>query len=390
MNPIHNPYAPGAGTKPPALTGRDELRESLRISLARIKLGKSAKSVLLLGLRGVGKTVLLDQILMDAEESGIHTVRIEAPEQQSLPAMLAPALRIELLRLSRAAKAKDVAWRALKALAGFAKALKVTYQDIEVGLDAEPEKGLADNGDLATDLSALLQAAGEAAKQEATALVLFIDELQYVQEAELAALITALHRCAQKQLPVTLVGAGLPQLRGKMGEAKSYAERLFEFPEMGPLSRQSCDQALVIPARIEGVEFEETALERIFNETKGYPYFIQEWGKHSWDVASRSPITFEDVVIASKETIAALDESFFRVRFDRLTPLEKDYMKAMSLLGKGPHRSGDIAARMNKEVTRLAPIRSGLIAKGMIYSPSHGETAFTVPLFDEFILRVMP
>lgn len=390
MNPIHNPYAPGAGTKPPALAGRDDLREALRISLARIKLGKSAKSVLLLGLRGVGKTVLLDQILMDAEESGIHTVRMEAPEQQSLPAMLAPALRIELLRLSRVAKAKDVAWRALKALAGFAKALKVTYQDIEVGLDAEPEKGLADNGDLATDLSALLQAAGEAAKQEATALVLFIDELQYVQEVELAALITALHRCAQKQLPVTLVGAGLPQLRGKMGEAKSYAERLFEFPELGPLNRQSCDQALVIPARIEGVEFEETALERIFSETKGYPYFIQEWGKHSWDVASRSPITFEDVVIASKETIAALDESFFRVRFDRLTPLEKDYMKAMSLLGKGPHRSGDIAARMNKEVTRLAPIRSGLIAKGMIYSPSHGETAFTVPLFDEFILRVMP
>lgn len=390
MNPIHNPYAPGAGTKPPALTGRDELREALRISLARIKLGKSAKSVLLLGLRGVGKTVLLDQILEDAEESGIHTVRIEAPEQQSLPAMLAPALRIELLRLSRAAKAKDVAWRALKALAGFAKALKLTYQDIEVGLDAEPEKGLADNGDLATDLTALLQAVGEAAKQEATALVLFIDELQYVHEVELAALITALHRCAQKQLPVTLVGAGLPQLRGKMGEAKSYAERLFEFPEMGPLNRQSCDQALVIPARLEGVEFEETALERIFNETKGYPYFIQEWGKHSWDVASRSPITIEDVVIASKETIATLDESFFRVRFDRLTPLEKDYMKAMSVLGKGPHRSGDIAARMNKEVTRLAPIRSGLIAKGMIYSPSHGETAFTVPLFDEFILRVMP
>ncbi len=362
----------------------------MRISLARIKLGRFAKSILLLGLRGVGKTVLLDQILMDAEESGIHTVRIEAPEQQSLPAMLAPALHIELLRLSRAAKAKDVTWRALQALAGFAGALKVTYQDIEIGLDADPEKGLADNGDLATDLSALLQAAGEAAKQESTALVLFIDELQYVREAELAALITALHRCAQKQLPVTLVGAGLPQLRGKMGEAKSYAERFFEFPEMGPLNRESCGQALVIPARLEGVEFEEAALERIFDETKGYPYFIQEWGKHSWDVASRSPITFEDVVIASKETIAALDESFFRVRFDRLTPLEKDYMKAMSVLGKGPHRSGDIAARMNKEVTRLAPIRSGLITKGMIYSPSHGETAITVPLFDEFILRVMP
>ena len=390
MNPIHNPYAPGAGTRPPALTGRDDLRNALKISLARIKLGKSAKSVLLLGLRGVGKTVLLDQILMDAEDQGIHAVRIEAPEQQSLPAMLAPALRIELLRLSRTAKAKDLAWRALKALAGFAKTLKVTYQDIEVGLDTEPEKGLADNGDLATDLLALLQASGEAAKQAETALVLFIDELQYVQESELAALITALHRCAQRQLPVALVGAGLPQLRGKMGEAKSYAERLFDFPEIGPLNRQSSDEALVIPAQEEGIDFEQAALERIFNETKGYPYFIQEWGKHCWDVASTSPITLANVIDAGRVTIAALDESFFRVRFDRLTPHEKEYMRAMASLGVGPHRSGDVAAQLKKEVTRLAPIRSGLIAKGMIYSPSHGETAFTVPLFDEFMRRIMP
>jgi len=366
------------------------LRDALKISMARIKLRKPAKSVLLLGLRGVGKTVLLDQILLDAEELGIHTVRMEATEKQSLPAMLAPALRIELLRLSRLAKAKDLAWRALRALAGFAKALKVSYRDIEVGIDSEPEKGLADNGDLANDLSALLQAAGEAAKQEEAALLLFIDELQYIHEVDLEALIASLHRCAQRQLPVALVGAGLPQLRGKMGEAKSYAERLFDFPEMGPLSRYASDKALVIPAQEEGVDFDQAALERIYQETKGYPYFIQEWGKHSWDVATASPITLSNVIDAGRETIAALDESFFRVRFDRLTPQEKDYMRAMAELGVGPHRSGDIASELKKGVTRLAPIRSGLIAKGMIYSPAHGETAFTVPLFDEFMRRIMP
>lgn len=390
MNPISNPYAPGAGTRPPALTGRDELRNAIQIGLARIRNGKSSRSVLMLGLRGVGKTVLLDQILMDAETQGIQTIRIEAPEQRSLPAMLAPALRGALLRLSRSAKAKDMGLRALKALVGFAKSLKVTYQDIEVGFDTEPEIGLADNGDLATDLTALLEATGEAAKQDGTALVMFIDELQYVKEDELAALITALHRCAQRQLPITLVGAGLPQLRGKMGEAKSYAERLFEFAEIGPLNEEATYEALQKPALEEKVTFNQDALHKIYQETKGYPYFIQEWGKHSWDVADQSPITIEDVSTASKETIAALDESFFRVRFDRLTPVEKEYMRAMAELGQGPHRSGDIASKIRKGVTQLAPIRSALITKGMIYSPSHGETAFTVPLFDEFMRRIMP
>lgn len=344
----------------------------------------------MVGLRGVGKTVLLDRMRDDAEASGIHTIRIEAPESRSLPAILAPQLRQALLRLSLNARAKEFAQRALRGLAGFAKALKVKFQDIEVGLDFEPEPGLADNGDLEHDLQALLEVTGIAAKKAGTALAMFVDELQYVEEEELAALITALHRTAQRSLPVVLIGAGLPQLPGRMGRAKSYAERLFDFPELGPLSPEAARIAIVKPASDEGVQVDEDALGRIIKETQRYPYFLQEWGKHAWNVADASPIKLRDVERASRTAIAALDESFFRVRFDRLTPLEKKYLRAMAELGPGPHRSGDIAVQLKREVTSLGPTRSQLIAKGMIWSPSHGDTAFTVPLFDEFMRRIMP
>jgi len=390
MDPIKNPYAPGAGTPPPELAGRDDLRETVRIALERVRAGRPTKSILMVGLRGVGKTVLLDRLREDAEAAGIQTLRVEAPESRSLPAILAPQLRQALLRLSRNDLAKEFAQRALRGLAGFAKALKMKYQDIEVGFDYEPEPGLADNGDLEHDLQALLEVTGAAAKKAGTALALFVDELQYVQEEELAALITALHRTAQRSLPVVLVGAGLPQLPGKMGRAKSYAERLFDFPPIGPLSHGAARLAIDKPAVDQGVSVAEDALERIIQETRGYPYFLQEWGKHAWDTASESPITLQDVERATSSAIAALDESFFRVRFDRLTPLEKKYLRAMAELGAGPHRSGDIAERLGREVTSLGPIRSQLIVKGMIWSPSHGDTAFTVPLFDEFMKRIMP
>jgi len=390
MDPVLNPYAPGAGTPPPELAGRDALLESVRIAIERTRRGLPAKSVLMVGLRGVGKTVLLDRMRDEAEGADVHTVRIEAPERRSLPALLAPQLRQALLRLSRNEQARDLAQRALRALAGFVGALKFKYEDIEVGLDFDPEPGLADNGDLEHDLQALLETVGAAAAQASTALVMFVDELQYVKEAELAALITALHRCAQRRLPVALVGAGLPQLRGQMGEAKSYAERLFDFPEVGPLSPDAATLAITKPARDQGVTFEAAAVERIVAETRGYPYFLQEWGKHAWDVAAASPITLADVRTASASAVAALDESFFRVRFDRLTPTEKRYLRAMADLGPGPHRSGDIADRLGRKVTSLAPTRNQLIAKGMIWSPSHGDTAFTVPLFDAFMKRIMP
>ena len=390
MDPVRNPYAPGAGTPPPELAGRDELRETVRIAIARIRRGSPSKSLLMVGLRGVGKTVLLDRMRDDAEATGVHTIRIEAPENRSLPALLAPQLRQALLRLSRVERAKQHADRALRALAGFAKSLKLKYQDIEVGLDFDPEPGLADNGDLEHDLQALLEVVGAAAQQADTALAMFIDELQYVQEEELAALITALHRCAQRRLPVVLVGAGLPQLRGRMGEAKSYAERLFDFPEVGPLLADAARQAIVVPANDEGVALTDGAVDAILARTQCYPYFLQEWGKHAWDAADASPITLEDIDQASITAVAALDESFFRVRFDRLTPAQKIYMRAMAELGPGPHRSGDIAERLGRKVTSLGPTRSQLIEKGMIWSPNHGDTAFTVPLFDEFMRRIMP
>lgn len=390
MDPITNPFAPGAGTPPPELAGRDDLREAVRIAAERIRRGLPAKSVLMIGLRGVGKTVLLDRMRDDMEASGIHTLRIEAPENRSLPAILVPELRLALLRLSRNDRARELGHRALRALAGFATALKVKYQDIEVGIDFEPEPGLADNGDLQHDLQALLEATGQAAQKAGTALVMFIDELQYVEELQLAALIMSLHRTAQRKLPVMLVGAGLPQLRGNMGNAKSYAERMFEFPEIDALDEEAAKLAIRKPLADLTVQIKDSALKQLLVATHRYPYFLQEWGKQTWNVAPASPITRQDVTTASVEAVARLDESFFSVRFDRLTPSEKNYLRAMAELGPEPHRSGDIADVLGRKVTSLGPVRSQLISKGMIWSPSHGDTAFTVPLFDEFMKRKMP
>jgi hypothetical protein len=366
------------------------LREQVRIALERIRARRPAKSALLVGLRGVGKTVLLERMRRDAESSNIQTLRVEAPESRSLPALLAPQLRQALLRLSRNAQARDLSRRALQGLAGFVTALKVRYKDIEVGIDLDPEPGLADNGDLDQDLPALFEVVGQAADRADTALAMFIDEMQYVEEEELAALITALHRAAQLQLPVVLVGAGLPQLPGRMGRAKSYAERLFNIVSIGPLSPEDAKAALVHPARWENVEFNPDALDRIVGETEGYPYFLQEWGKHCWDAADASPITLEDVNTATRSVIAALDEGFFRIRFDRLSPAEKRYLRAMAELGPGPHRSGEIARLLNRPVKSVAPLRAILIQKGMVWSPGHGDTAFSVPRFDAFMRRIMP
>ncbi len=389
MTPINNPFSPGAGTQPPELAGRDELREALQVSIERTKRGFSSKCVVMTGLRGVGKTVLLDRVRLDAEDAGIQAMRIEAPEDRSLPAILLPELRQTLLRLSRSEKAKDLAERGLRALAGFAKSMKVKFEDIEVGLDFEPEIGLADNGDLEQDLQMLMEAVGNAAAKADTAAILFIDEVQYVREKELAALITTLHRMAQRKLPVLMIGAGLPQIPGQMGKAKSYAERLFDFPVIGPLSKEATYKAIELPIQSQGMQIEADALELIYEQTKGYAYFLQEWGKHSWAAAPNSPIRRRDVETASITAIAALDDSFFRVRLDRLTPVEKRYLRAMAELGPGPHRSGDVAEVLGRKVTSLGPVRNKLVAKGMIWSPSHGDTGFTVPLFDEFMRRVM-
>ncbi len=390
MDARRNPYSPGAGTPPPELAGRDDLIERAAVALDRIRKGRSARSFILYGLRGVGKTVLLNRIRIDAEERGLIGTKIEAPEDRSLPALLAPALRTTLLRLDRGEAMKAKAGHAMRALAGFAKALKFKYQDLELGLDIDPQKGLADSGDLDSDLTALLAAVGAAAAEHKTAVILFVDELQYVPEAQLASLISALHATSQDGLPITMVAAGLPQLVGQTGRAKSYAERLFEFVRVDRLDETAARDALTVPAREEGVEFTDEAIAEVMRQTLGFPYFLQEWGKHSWNAASESPIGAADTTRATGAALAELDDSFFRVRFDRLTPAEKRYMRGMAELGAGPHRSGDVAEALGRKVTTVAPTRNTLIAKGMIYSPSHGDTAFTVPLFDGFMKRIMP
>lgn len=390
MDPRKNPYAPGAGTLPPELAGRDDVIERAAIALDRIRDGRAARSMIFYGLRGVGKTVLLTRIRIDAEARGIVSVAIEAPEDRSLPGILIPPLRAALLRLSRGEQVKSGAARALRALGGFIGSMKVKYQDLEFGIDLDKEAGLADSGDLESDLADLLRAVGLAAKERQTAIVLYIDELQYVPEDQLAALIAALHRVSQEQLPVTLMAAGLPQLLGQTGRAKSYAERLFEFVPIDRLPPGAAKAALERPAEREDVRFTDPAIRKIVEETRGYPYFIQEWGKHSWDVATKSPIALGDADEATRRATAELDASFFRVRFDRLSPGEKRYLRAMAELGEGPHRSGDIAEVLGQKVTSVAPVRNTLISKGMIYSPAHGDTAFTVPLFDGFMKRTMP
>lgn len=389
MDPRTNPYAPGAGTFPPELAGRDEIIERAAIALDRFRDGRAARSLLLVGLRGVGKTVLLTRIAQQSEARGFVVLSVEAPEKRSLPALLIPPLRTALLKLDRVAATGDMAKKALRALGGFVNAMKLKYQDIAFGVELGSESGVADSGDLEHDLIDLFTEIGRAAREKETAIVLFIDELQYVEEDQFASLITALHKCAQYQLPVALIGAGLPQLVGRAGRAKSYAERLFEYPEIGPLSDAEAKKALVAPAERENVKFDDGALAEILAQTKAYPYFLQEWGKHSWACADASPITREDAVAATDLAISELDDSFFRVRFDRLTPAEKRYLRAMAQLGAGPHKSGDIAQLLNKKVQAVAPTRATLISKGMIYSPAHGDNSFTVPLFDGYMKRVM-
>jgi AAA ATPase-like protein len=387
MDRATNPFAPGAGTKPPELAGRDQILEDARVALTRVMAGRSAKGELLLGLRGVGKTVLLNTIEDLAVGQDFLTVLLETQEDRTLPQLLVPALRRVLLRLNTGERMKAKSKEALQALRAFASIFKVTIGEIEVGI--EPGRGTADSGDLHNDLPELLIAIGEAAKESGTAVTIIIDEMQYLTSEDLAALIVSIHKVTQEGLPLLLFGAGLPQLAALAGDAKSYAERLFDYPAVGPLDEDAASDAIRQPIRREGAEIDENALSKIVNMTQGYPYFLQEWGSHVWNTAERSPITAEDVEKATAGALRQLDAGFFRVRMDRLTPKEKLYMRAMAELGPGPHRSGDIAEAMNESVQSVAPLRQGLIKKGMIFSPAYGETAFTVPMFDEFLRRTM-
>lgn len=341
-----------------------------------------------MGLRGVGKTVLLNRISDLASDEGCEAVFLEAPEDRGLAEMLVPPLKSLLVRLSRAEHAKELARLGLGILRAFAAAFKVEVSDLGFGVKAEA--GTADSGNLEADLPELLLSVATAASGAGKPVILVIDELQYLSARDLGALITAVHRTGQRALPLLVMAAGLPQLAALAGEAKSYAERLFVYPNVGRLPEDAAKDAIRSPVRKQGVEITEGALTMIVEQTRGYPYFLQEWGSHAWDAAAGSPITQGDVERATAEALAQLDEGFFRVRMDRLTPCEKAYMRAMAALGPGPHRSGDIAKALKVDVRAAGPLRNGLIRKGMIFSPQHAETAFTVPMFDEFMRRSIP
>ncbi len=390
MDPIRNPFVPGAGSPPPALAGRADILEQARITLGRVARGRASKSIMVVGLRGVGKTVLLNRVQEMAEAEGYQALLIETPENKRLAPLLLPPLRSLLFRLDRLENVSEQVKRAMRILKSFAGAVSVKYGEVEIGLDIDPERGSADSGDIESDLAELFLAVAEAAKARGTAVALIVDELQYLTEEELSAVIMAVHRVSQRQLPLVLVGAGLPQLVGLAGRSKSYAERLFDYPVAGALSRLDAIKALADPVISEGAAFTDEALEQIIETTEGYPYFLQEWGYQAWNLSSSMTIDLNVVNDATREAIRRLDQSFFRVRLDRLTPREKAYLRAMAELGPGPHRSGDIADQLNAAVASVAPLRGGLIKKGMIYSPTHGDTAFTVPLFDQFMRRTIP
>jgi type II secretory pathway predicted ATPase ExeA len=386
--PHRNPFTPGAGTQPPELTGRTHILQRAETTLERIKARRHDRSSLLVGLRGVGKTVLLNRIYAEAEAKGFHAIILEAPEGRALADLIAGPMRQALLRLDLGEGLKDKVRRGLAILRAFASTFEVTIGDVGVGV--KPAPGSADSGLLESDVTDLLVAVGEAAAERKSGVALLIDELQYLKLADLSALLAGLHRVSQLNLPLVMFAAGLPQLVGLTGKAKSYAERLFVIEELGPLGATDARKAIEEPIEREGAQIRRGALYEIIHATEGYPYFLQEWGAHAWNAAKASPITPADVREATKSAVAALDQAFFRVRFDRLTPAERNYLRAMAELGPGPHRSSDIARMLGRTVEKTAPLRARVIAKGMAYAPAHGDTAFTVPKFDEYLRRVIP
>lgn len=385
MNPVNNPFAPGAGSRPPELAGRQVIIDDSRVAIERALLGKPSRSQMFLGLRGVGKTVLLNAVETMADEHGHITSMIEAPENKPLGELLLPRVHQVLRKLSMTEAAKAKAYDGLRALRSFAAAFK--FDVAGVGIAVEPEAGVADSGDLQHDLPELFIRIGEAAKAAGKAWTLLIDEVQYLKQEDLAALIVSLHKINQRELPILFFGAGLPQVAALAGEAKSYAERLFHYPEVGALSEVDAKAAIRQPVTDEGAGIDEDALTEIFQKTRGYPYFLQEWGHQSWNIASGDTITLNDARQAEAKTLKRLDEGFFKVRFDRLTGKEREYVVAMAQLGSGPYRSSDIAEALRETVQSLGPRRAQIISKGMIYSPSHGDIAFTVPMFDDYLIR---
>lgn len=386
MDSVRNPYSPGAGAPPPALVGRGEEIEEFDVAVQRLGLGRPARSVLLTGLRGVGKTVLLREFGRIAAGHGWIHQSLEAGEKLDFVASAATLARKALLRLSAGRRVADLARRAFGTLGSFQLRWQPDSGGLTLGIDALP--GRADSGDLEEDLADLFGAIGEAARERGTGVLFTIDEIQYLSKDSLAALIVALHRTNQEQLPLMAAGAGLPSVPALAGEAKSYAERLFAFREINSLDAEEAAQALAAPAEAEGVRWQPDALDVVFAVTKGYPYFLQEFGKQSWDVAAGpATITRGDVEAAVPIAKEELDTGFFRVRLDRSTPGERAYLSAMASLGAGPYRSADVAAVMGRTTPGVGSLRDALIKRGLCHAPRRGVVAFTVPMFDDFVRR---
>ena len=387
MDPVRNPYTPGAGSKPPALEGRDAEIRSFEVLLARMLRGRTEKSLFVTGLRGVGKTVLLGRFRDMAEAGGFHTADTEITHETEFRSTIARLTRRVVLALDPRRRAKEHVRRATAVFKAFTLKLPDGY---EIGVDVEALRGSGDSGRLDEDLADLFVALGEAAKERSTGVVFLLDEVHFLGRRDLEALIAAVHRVSQRALPLAVVGAGLPQLPRLAGEAKSYAERLFDFPVIDKLPLPAAREALEKPAKEQGVTFEAEATDIILDYTEGYPYFLQEYGKHVWNLAPGPTITSFDSKRARIEVQNQLDENFFRVRVSRATNVERQYLAAMAALGKGPYRSGLIAEKLRRASTSVAPVRNILINKGLVYSPSHGIIDFTVPHFDDYLRRTYP
>ncbi len=385
MDRIRAPYSPGAGEPPPALVGRAQKLDDMDVALQRRQLGRSAKSVMLTGLRGVGKTVLLNEFGKTARTHGYYHEHIEVDESVDFPSVLAFTVRRLLLRFSAAQRMGERIQRAL----GVLKAFSVQWPNGPTfSADVHSVLGPADSGDLATDLAGLLCELGEAAQAIGVGVFLTIDQIQYLARPELSALMVSLHRATQLGLPVVVAGAGLPSLPALLGDAKSYAERMFDFAEIGSLSPTESAEAILRPAAQEGVLWQPAAVDFVVDLTRGYPYFLQAFSKQAWDMANGpTEISRSDVDASVAFTLAELDSGFFRVRISRTTDAERTYLRAMAVLGPGPYQTSEVASFLGKTVQQVGFVRNSLLKRGICYAPRWGQVAFTVPMFDGFLRR---
>lgn len=393
MRALDNPYTPNAGAEPQAVVGRDDQLESFDLLLGRIAAGRTEQSMIITGLRGVGKTVLLGQFRTKALARDWVVVELEVSknDESGFRRDMATRLRTTLFELSPKARWTDRFKHAAAVLKSFTMSIDAAGT-LTAGLDIEAAEGFADHANLALDLTDVFLAVGQAAAERERGVVLLFDEVQFLNKQQLEAVIEALHKMVQRKLPITLVGAGLPQIAELAGDAKSYAERLFKFPSIGVLADSDAREALARPAQDEGADYTSRALDEAVEVTGGYPYFLQELGYAVWTIADGPTITVDDVSVAVPAYESKLDESFFRVRLDRATELQRAYLRAMAGLGPEAQKASVVAEAMGPGRTseNLAPTRAELINMGLLYTPEHGYAAFTVPHFDRFILRAIP